>query len=465
MIDLKKGHNQDLFETMSVPKAVRKMAVPTVMGQLIVLFYNLADTFFVGKTNNPYMVAGAALILPIFNISASLACVAGVGGGSLISRLLGTGNHAEAKKVYSFCVYFSVLLAGLFSLSAGIFMRPLLTVLGAGSDTFAYARSYALWVIVIGGIPTILSSVLANLVRSTGESDKAGFGITIGGIINIVLDPLFMFVIMPAGQEIAGVGIATCISNCISCGYFILIIRKLGSDSVLKLQPPHCLPERHSVRMIFSVGVPAAITTLLFDLDYVVLDRLMAGYSDVALAAVGIVLKAERLPLNVGVGICQAMVPLVAYNYANKNYKRMHSISRFSLLCGVICAAISITLYEIFAPQVIRFFIRDAETVALGTRFLRARCLATVFMFMSFYHVHLFNGYARGTEALLLGVTRWAGLNIPMLFLMNHLFGMYGLVWSQLIADILTVAISFAVHRRFIRKNADFTAALRSAEP
>ena len=442
--------NRALFEEYPVAKAVRTMAVPTVIGQLIVLIYNLADTFFIGRTNNPYMVAAASLILPVFNITLSIASVTGVGGGALISRLLGEHREEEARRVCSFGIYLSVALALLFSLLVLLFMRPLLLLLGAGDDTYAFARSYALCVIVLGGLPTILTNVFSNYVRSIGESRKAGFGVTLGGVINIILDPLFMFVLLPHGYEIVGAGIATALSNGISCLYFILVIKSLGKSSVLRLLPPGDLPERRSMRGILDVGGPSAFATLLFDVDYIVIDKLMSGYGDIALAAVGIVLKAERLPLNIGVGICQAMVPIVAYNYAAKNYKRMNAVAHFSLLCGVVCGIVSITLYELFAPYIMRFFIADAETVALGTGFLRRRSLATIFMFMSFYHVHLFNSYGRGGEALFLGVMRWAVLNIPMLLLLNHLLGMYGIVWSQLAADVLTVALSFYVHRRYM---------------
>ena len=450
---MSENKNRELFENVPVAHAVSKMAVPAIIGQLIILIYNMADTFFIGRTNNPFMVASASLILPVFNITISIACVAGVGGGALISRLLGEHQEDEAKKVCSFSIYFSATLAILFAADVLLFMRPLLGVLGADEDTFAFARMYALCVIVIGGLPTIMTNVLSNLVRSIGESGKAGFGVTLGGVINIALDPLFMFVLLPKGQEIVGAGIATCLSNCISCLYFIIVIKRLGNKSVLGLLSVREMPQKSSIGKIFAVGVPSAVATLLFDVDYIVLDKLMSGYDNIALAAVGIVLKAERLPLNVGIGICQGMVPIVAYNYAAKDYKRMKSVSRFSLLCGIGFALLSITLYEIFAPYIMRFFIDDTQTVLLGTRFLRIRCLATILMFASFYHVHLFNSYGKGKYALLLGVARWAVFNIPMLFIMNRVVGMYGLVWSQLLADILTVALSIAVHQRFVRKN------------
>ena len=446
--------NRELFESMPVSKAVRTMAIPTVIGQLIVLIYNMADTFFIGRTNDPYMVAAASLVLPVFNICLPIGNLAGIGGGALISRLLGVYREEEAKKVCSFSIRLAFSIAALFSVVMLLFMNPILNVLGAGPETFAFARSYALCVIVAGGIPTIMTNVLSNLVRSVGESKKAGFGITMGGIVNMLLDPLFMFVILPEGNEILGAGIATCISNCISCLYFILIFKKLGSTSVLKLVPIRQLPEKQSIKKIFSVGIPSSVATMLFDLDYIIIDKLMSSYSDLALAAIGIVLKAERLPISIGIGICQGMVPIVGYNFASGNHKRMREVTRFSLLCGIVCGVVSIALYEIFAPEIMRFFISDVQTVTLGTSFLRIRCLATTFMFLCFFHVHLFNGYGQGKYALFLGVTRWAVFNIPMLFILNAVIGMYGLVWTQLFADILTVALSVIVHQRYLKSPA-----------
>lgn len=452
----KDTNNKELFEEMSVPRAVSIMAIPTILGQLIVLIYNMADTFFLGKTNNPYMVAGASLILPIFNISLSLSGLAGVGGGALISRLLGKNEYEEAKKVSCFSVCLGIIMAGFFSLMVLLFMRPLMNVLGAGPETYKYASAYAMCVIVFGGIPTVLSNTLSSLLRSVGESRKAGFGIMMGGVINIFLDPLFMFYIMPSGNEIVGAGIATCISNCISCAYFIIVIMGLGKDSVLRMTKLTSVPTNESIKSIFGVGIPSSVATLLFDLDYVVLDRLMTGYGDLALAAIGIVLKVERLPLNVGIGICQGMMPIVAYNYSAKNIKRMKDVQRFSMIAGIICAILSIVMYEAFAGQIIQFFIKDTQTVLLGTDFLRVRCLATPLMFLSFFHVYLFNGYGKGNYALFLGVMRWAVFNIPMLFLLNHLIGIYGLVWSQVSADVLTVTLSVIVYKMFARKNLRF---------
>ena len=425
------------------------MILPAVASQLIVLIYNMADTFFVGQTNNPYMVAGTSLILPLFNITLCLAGLAGIGGGSLISRLLGRGEGEEARRAGVFSIYLGIFIAALFSLVMALFMRPILTLLGAGENTYAYASQYALCVIVLGGVPTVLSNVLSNLFRSVGRARQASAGIILGGLLNIALDPLFMFVLLPDGQEVLGAGVATCLSNCAACGFFCIALARMGRGAAITFSPRVGLARRESILAVFTVGVPSAIATFLFDLDYVILDKLMVGYHDLALAAVGVVLKVERFPLNVGVGICQGMLPLAAYSYAAKDRQRLADIIRLSRRLGLVIAAVSIAAYELFALQLVRLFLREAETAALAAAFLRVRVLATPLMFLSFFTVYLFQAFGKGQFALFLGVTRWLGFNIPMLFLLNALVGMYGLVWAQVAADSLTVALSFFVYFKF----------------
>lgn len=446
----KTGSAQEtVFQDLPIPSALRKMIIPAVTSQLIVLIYNMADTFFVGQTNNPYMVAATSLILPVFNITLCLAGLAGIGGGSLISRLLGQGRPDEARRVSVFSLWLGLCIAALFAAGIGLFMDPALRLLGAGENTYAYASQYALCVIVVGGIPTVLSNVLSNLIRSIGRSKAASAGIILGGVLNIALDPLFMFVLLPEGHEVLGAGLATCLSNCIAFLFFVSVLLRMGKNSTITFLPKGGLPGRDSILAVFGVGIPSAIATFLFDLDYVIIDKLMVSYHDLALAAIGIVLKVERFPLNVGIGICQGMLPLVAYNYSAGNEQRMNDTIRLSRRLGLTIAGISIVLYEIFAVQFSHLFISDPQTVELASQFLRIRVLATPLMFLSFFTVYLFQAFGKGRISLFLGVTRWLGFNIPMLFLLNALFGMFGIVWSQVTADILTVLLSFYVYRRY----------------
>ena len=433
----------EVFRSMPVPQAVRTMAMPAVISQLIVLIYNLADTYFIGQTNNPTMVAGVSLILPVFNLTLAFGGLFGIGGGALIPKLLAQNDNDEAGRVAADCVRLGALVALAFSVILLLFMRPILFALGASDATLAHARIYVLMVLVIGGIPTVLNNILSNLIRSLGLSREAGIAVALGGVLNIFLDPLFMFVLLPRGNEVLGVGIATLLSNIISCIYCLVIYFK--KQSVIRSGFTLPAPRADSRRAVITVGVPGSVGTLLFDIDYMVLDKLVAAYGDTALAAIGIVLKAERFPQQVGIGLCQGMVPLVAYSYAIGDYPRIRKIMAATLKAGLTVALVSVTIYELFTKQIIWLFIRDAETIAIGTGFLRVRSIAAVIMFFCFFVVFLYQGLGDGKRSLLLAVLRWACLNIPMLFLLNHILGMYGLVWAQVISDVLTVIISYAI--------------------
>lgn len=445
-----KTETREIFETRPVPSALAKMAIPTIVSQLITLIYNIADTWFIGQTNNPYMVAASSLVLTIFLMTTALANLFGVGGGSLVVRLLGKGDEQEAKKVASFSLVMAAGAALLFSVLCLIFMNSLLRLLGASDNTIGYAKQYLLFVVVIGGIPTVLANTMSSMVRNIGYSKEAGFGLGMGGVLNVILDPIFMFVIFPDGYQVMGAAVATMLSNVITMTYFILVYRRLGEKTILAL--PRIVEKIRvdSAKSLFSVGVPAAMSVFLFDLTNMVINRLASGHGDIELAAMGIVLKVERLPLNIGIGICLGMVPLVAYNYASKNYKRMKEIFGAARIAGLVVSVCCVILYRICAPYIMRAFIADADTILYGTEFLQARCFATPFMFLSFHMVHFMQAIDRGKISFYLVVIRQLCLNIPIVFLLNYLLGMTGIVWTQMIADIINVIISYIICRKII---------------
>lgn len=444
--------NKALFETMPVPRALAKMAVPTIISQLITMIYNLADTYFIGRTNNPYMVAAASLSYVLFFILTALSNLFGVGGGSQISRLLGEQHYEEAKKVCSFSFYGTICVSLLYSLACLLFMEPLLRLLGATENTLVYSCQYTLWVIVVGGVPSCLSMTMAHLLRSEGYSRYASYGLSGGGLLNMVLDPLFMFVILRPGQEVMSAALATMLSNCVALLYFAGMFLRLRKDTVLCLSPRRMIPGKTSVRNVFAVGIPSAIGSLMACLSNTVVNKLSSGYNDFAVAAMGIVKKIDMLPMNVGMGLCQAMVPMVAYNYSTRNYRRMKSFTDAARLSGVAFAGLCILTMELFAPQVITLFISDAETVRYGVDFLRINVLATPLMICNFQMSYTFQAMGKGAESLLLSSCRQGIINIPLLFLMNRLVGLYGIIWTQLLADSITIVISFAFYRRTLRK-------------
>lgn len=443
-----KIRTKEIFETKPVPAALAKMAIPTIVSQLITLIYNIADTWFIGQTNNPYMVAASSLVLTIFLMTAALANLFGVGGGNLVVRLLGGKDEEEAKKAASLSLVMAAGASLTFSVLCFLFMDPLLRLLGASDYTIGYAKQYLTFVVVIGAVPTVLANTMSAMVRNIGHSKEAGFGLGMGGVLNVILDPIFMFVIFPDGYQVAGAAVATMLSNVITLIYFILTYQKLKGETVLSLPRRVEKIRKDSLSSLFSVGIPAAMSLLLFDLTTMVINRLAAGHGDTQLAAIGIVLKVERLPLNIGIGICLGMTPLVAYNYASKNHKRMKEFFSAARFAGLVISVLCVVFYRFCA----RAFISDADTVRYGTEFLQSRCFATPFMFLSFHMVHFMQAVNRGKVSFQLAVIRQICLNIPILILLNHFFGMSGIVWTQLIADAINVVVSYIIYRRLIGK-------------
>lgn len=449
--DYKMQENKALFATMPIPKALAKLAVPTIISQLITMIYNLADTFFIGSTNNHEMVAAASISFVLFFAINALANLFGVGGGSLISRLLGRGEDAEAKAVCAYSFWGTIAISLVYSLAALFFMDPLLRLIGASSSTIGYARQYTLWVIVIGGVPTTLALLMSHILRSEGYANLSSFGLTLGGILNIILDPLFMFVIFEPGYEVLGAGIATMLSNTITLIYFSLVFFVMRNRALISVSLRDAVRGASYSGEVLKVGFPSALGTMLACLSNVCINNLVSSYGDYEMAAVGIVKKIDMLPLNVGMGLCQGMMPLVAYNYASRDYKRMREAARCARIAGMLFAAVCVICFEVFAREIVLIFIKDEQTVKLGTEFLRIMCLATPLMVSNIQYSYTFQAMGKGKESLLLSACRQGLVNIPLLFILNYFFLINGVLWTQLVADVLTFIVSAVMYASFNR--------------
>lgn len=442
----------ELFENTPIPKALASLAIPTIISQLIVMIYNLADTYFIGQTNDPYKIAATSMAYVLFFMLNALANLSGIGGGSLISRLLGKKQDEDAKAVSSISFYGTIIVTAIYCFICFVFMTPILSAMGASENTLGFARDYTFWVIVIGGIPATLSMAMSQLLRSEGHGKKAGFGLSMGGILNIILDPIFMFIVFPDGQEVSGAAVATMLSNIAALIYYLVVYYQLRKDTILSISIRRIIAGFRYAGDMVSVGFPSALNTILVCVSIMVTNNLAAGYGDIPVAAIGIVKKVEMLPHNVGTGLCQGMIPLIAYNYSSKNYKRMHSTISCARIVGLAFTGICIVIFEIFAGGISLLFIKDPETTALTTSFLRIMCLATPLTICNFHMCYTLQAMGKGRESLLLAACRQGIFNIPMLFLMNTLFGLYGVVWTQFIADSLTVILSLIVYHRIFRQ-------------
>ena len=426
----------ELFERAPVPRALAAMGIPTIISQLINLIYNMVDAFFIGRTGNSYMMAATTVTLTLTMLNVAFANLYGVGGGSLIARLMGQKREPEGRQVSAYAVRGAILLGLGYALVTGLFRAPILRFLGASDATLGYAEQYTRFVIVIGTTPTILSLTLAHLLRNTGHSSQASFGLSMGGILNMALDPLFMFVLLPRGQEVTGAALATLISNAAACGYLLFAFRRASAKAplTLDLRQAKGLAKEHK-RSLYTVGVPSAVLTGLFDVASVCVNKLAAAHDDLTLAAFGIVMKVERIPNAVNIGLCQGMMPIVAYNYAAGNRARMHETVRTARLYGLLVSTASILLLELFARPVTNLFLNTSAedtagaltTVGLAAAFLRVRCLAAPVQLLNYHSSFSLQAIGNGRDTMLHACVRELGIYIPLMYLLDRLLGEMGL--------------------------------------
>ena len=451
----------ELFSSMPMGKALYTMAVPMVISQLISVIYNAVDAFFIGRTGNSIMIAATTVTLSMVLINIALANLFGIGGGSLVARLMGAGKSAEAKSVSSYSVYGTIAVSLLYALLIGLFRDPLLRFLGASDDTIGYARTYAIIVVVCGCTPAILSMVLAHLLRNVGFTRQASIGLSGGGILNVLLDPLFMFVLLPDGQEVTGAAIATLISNVLSCVYLLFAYLKACKSSPLSLSPAMARQiSRENRKDLYAVGLPSAALLAMYDVGSICANVLAASHGDLVLAGMGIVMKVERIPNGINVGICQGMQPIVSYNYASGDRARMEEAISLGRKVGLIVSVVGIAFFELFARPVCRLFLStsagDAEmalaTVAYAVMFLRIRCIASPVQFLNYHSSYCMQSMGDGRDTLLHAFVRQIVFYIPIMFLFNSLFGATGLAVALPVGETLGALFALWLLRRFIRR-------------
>ena len=444
---MEKVSEEELFETVPVRRAVAALAIPTIISQIVSIIYNLADTFFIGQMGNPYMVAAATLVYPWFALLTALSNLFGIGGSSLASRMLGAKREKEIKHVSSFCFYGGIGVTLVFVSFSFLFRAQLLHFLGASEENIGYAKIYLIWVVVLGGVPTVLSMILAHFLRSEGHARLAGAGMMIGGILNMILDPLFIYGLH---MEFMGAAVATALSNLVSMLFFLFCYRRMKGQTVISLSPHHF--SMQFAGQVFSVGIASALTQGLANLSNMTIVKLSSGYGDVAVAAYGIVKKIDMFPLGISMGLCQGVMPLVGYNYAAKNYKRMKEVSVFSWKAASAVALCFMGSFLMFAPLILQSFIRDEQTGLLGTTFLRIACLAVPVQSVNALIIYTLQAMGKGVQSSVLTVCRQGILNIPMLVMMNWIFGLYGMIWTQLVIELIMLPATLGMYAVTWRK-------------
>lgn len=441
-----------LFESMPIPKAVMELSIPMVVTSLVMVIYNLADTFFVGMLNDPVQNAAVTLAYPVMLAFNAVNNLFGVGTSSMMSRSLGRGDHEMVRTSSAFGFYGAVFSGLAFALLCTVFKTPLMHLLGADTTTWKATANYMLWTVSFGAMPAILNVVQGQMVRAEGASLHASIGTMSGCILNIILDPIF---ILPWGLNMgaAGAGLATFLSNCAACGYFFVLARvKKGRTFIcLDIRKLKKL-SREVVLGILGVGIPASIQNLLNVTGSTILNNFTAVYGASAVAAMGVSHKINMLPIQVCMGFSQGIMPLVSYNYASGNRKRMKDSILFA--SGIILPIMLVVTvgYWFGAPNLIHLFMDNADIIAYGSAFLKGMCLGMVFLCIDFMAVGVFASLGMGKYSLTFAILRKVVLEIPLLFVLNWLWPLYGLAYAQFLAEVILASAAIVMLAKIFKE-------------
>lgn len=451
-VNTKLDKRTNLFEHVPIPKAVVTLCVPTIISSLVMVLYNLADTYFVGMLNNPVQNAAVTLAGPVLLAFNAVNNLFGVGSSSMMSRALGRKDYDTVHRSSAFGFYCALICGVIFSLICTIGKAPLLALLGADDVTVGATAAYMRWTVTCGAVPAILNVVLAYMVRSEGASLHASIGTMSGCLLNIVLDPIF---ILPWGLNMgaAGAGLATFLSNCVACIYFFVLLYIKRSRTCVCIKPSQFCMRKDIALGVFGVGIPASIQNLLNVTGMTILNNFASEFGADAVAAIGITQKIYMVPMYISMGISQGLMPLVSYNYASGNHKRMKSAILFAggISVGFITAAAA--FFFVGADSVVRFFMDNASIIEYGVRFLRGFCLGLPFLCMDFLAVGVFQALGYGKKALIFAIMRKIVLEIPALCILNYLFPLYGLAYAQFSAEFV-LAIAAVIELRLIFQKA-----------
>lgn len=447
MIDTQKAK---LFEETPIPRAVMALSIPTILSSLVMVIYNMADTYFVGMLNDPVQNAAVTLAAPVLLAFNAVNNLFGVGTSSMMSRALGSKDYDTVHKSSAFGFYCALVCGLLFSFLYTIFSNPLLEMLGADSSTVSATGEYLKWTTTFGAAPAILNVVMAYLIRSEGNSLHASLGTMSGCLLNIILDPFF---ILPWGLNMgaSGAGLATFISNCVACLYFFVYLFVKKAKTNVCINPKKFSLNKKVAFGICAVGIPASIQNLLNVTGMTVLNNFTSAYNTDAVAAMGIAQKVSMIPLYVAMGVSQGIMPLISYNYASKNIQRMKKSVTFTLKLSIIFMTIVTFVYCMGASFWISLFMKNESIIHYGAHFLRGMSVAMPFLCIDFLAVGVFQACGMGKKALVFAIMRKIVLEIPALFILNKIFPLYGLAYAQFAAELILAIVAIVVLIRLFR--------------
>ena len=442
---------KELFETMPLNKAIVQLVIPNIVGSLVMIIYNLADTYFVGLLNDPVQTSAVTLISVLLLLFNAINNLFGVGTSSLMSRFLGAKREEDAKNASATGFWLGVISAVIFTVICFVFKTPILHILGADATTFDASYRYMFWAVNVGALPSIMNVVMGYMIKSEGDALRASIGTISGCILNIILDPFF---VLPQylGMGVEGAGLATFISNCFAFLYFIqlVLIRKRGK-TIVSLNPRRVTFDGYILKGIAGVGVPASIQNMLNVVGQTILNNFAAAFGATAIAAIGISFRLSNICFGLVMGLSQGVMPLVSYNYASGNITRMKQATYKTLKMTATALVVACIFYVTCSDFLISCFIENPEVIAIGAVVLKGFALAMPFIGIDFVGVGVFQATGYGRMSLLFAIARKIILEIPFLFVLNAIWPLYGLGYAQFCAEFILAIISSLVLRHLFK--------------
>lgn len=443
---MNESKSMEVFHNAPVSQAVLKNAIPAMAAMLMVLVYNLADTFFIGQTHDALQVAAVSLATPVFLLFMAVGTVFGIGGTSVISRAMGEKKYEYAKKVCSFCMWSCIIVGIIMSALFWIFMNQILSWVGASADTWNMAKSY-LTIVTCSGPFVLISNCYSNVIRAEGESGKAMMGQLIGNLLNVVLDPIM---ILGFGWNIEGAAIATVIGNVAGAGYYILYF--LRGKSALSIKLKNFTVKEGVCRSVLVIGIPASLGSLLMSVSQIIINSQMAGYGDMALAGMGVAMKVVMITGMVSMGLGQGIQPLLGYCVGAGLWERFKKVLKFSLSFAFALSIVMTAICYLFTNQIVSAFLTDMDAFDYAVQF--ARILLTTSSLFGVFYVLINSLQAMGaaSASLVINLSRQGIIYIPALFILKAAFGITGLAWAQPVADLLSLGLAAILYVLTIKK-------------
>ena len=438
-----------VFEEKNLTKAILRVGLPAMLGQLTTLIYNMADTFFVSLTQQPSMIAAVTLCTPILLMIMSIACVFGMGGSSLIARLLGENRQEYAGKTFNFCTY-AMLLAGVVTLAAGlVFLPQIAAIAGADAENMAYTCDYLLYIFL--GAPFImLSNGWIHLFRSAGLIRESTVGLILGNAVNIVLDYVF---IIPLGWGAAGAAAATSLGFVCSTIYYLVCMlwHSRRGNRLFQVSPRAFQPNAGMVQGVITIGVPGALITVLMSVANIVLNNSIAIYGSDAVASYGIAYKIDMIPIMLLVGLSQGVTPLIGYCYGAGQTKRMSDTMRLSMVYGVLLGAVFTVIFLLLGKQLAAIFLHQEALIAQTAYFLKILSLSAPTLGVINMVTSYFQALGKAIHSLTITVLRNAVLFIPSVILLNYCWGLAGVIAAQPVVEGILTVICLALYAHALR--------------